>query len=97
MEKSLEELQPEIMEGFDNFAGLVRTDSGLDRKYMEMMVIAIAITRRCMPCIETHVKRFKDAGGSLEELSSVGTCCILMNGGPGEAYTRKALKVYQNL
>lgn len=97
MAKELSDLQPEVLGKFSEMCGEVYDSSGLDDKTIEMIVIGVAIAVKCKPCINHHVKKFKELGGSLEELAGVGACSAMMGGGPGTAYANIALDVYQSL
>lgn len=87
---------PEFME---SFGGLCEAGfSGpLDAKTMEMISVAVAVARKCEPCIYAHVPNAVEAGVTREELTAALKVASLFCGGPGVAYSGIALAVYDEL
>lgn len=60
---------PEVSAAFFAFEKEVyREDSRLPLKTKELIAIAVAHVTGCPYCIDVHVRRFKEQGGSMEEL-----------------------------
>lgn len=60
------------------------------------LALACAISHQCESCIETHVHACKHAGATVEEIEELTAVTSLMGGGPGLAFSNKALaKVYE--
>lgn len=71
--------------------------SVLDEKTMELIIVSVAIARKCEPCILGHVQNFVKAGGTREELVAGINCAAMICGGPGVAYGSFALEVFDEL
>lgn len=47
----------------------------LDAKTMELLILVAAVSRKCEPCIYSHVMNYINVGGTKEELGSRTECC----------------------
>jgi AhpD family alkylhydroperoxidase len=64
----LKDLAPEQLKAFNDFNVAVFKEGALTIKEKEIVAVAIAHITQCPYCIESHTKKAKKAGASLEEL-----------------------------
>ncbi|WP_144548102.1 carboxymuconolactone decarboxylase family protein [Bacillus sp. X1(2014)] len=64
----LKELAPEQLQAFSEFNTAVMKEGTLSKKEKEIIAVAIAHVTECPYCIDTHTRRAKAEGASLEEL-----------------------------
>ena len=53
-----------------------------------------AVSRKCEPCIYSHVMNYINVGGTKEELVAGLNAAVLICGGPGMAYSALALDLF---
>jgi len=87
---------PEFMAAF---GGLCQAgcEGPLDAKTMELISVAVAVARKCEPCIYAHVPKAMEAGVTREELIAALKVTSLFCGGPGLAYSGIAVAVFDEL
>ncbi|MBV7390548.1 carboxymuconolactone decarboxylase family protein [Enterococcus sp. ALS3] len=78
-------------QAFKGMAQAINEESAVDAKTKELITLGVAIGARCEGCIITHVGLPIKAGATFEELADVAKIAIGMSGGPGAAYSGKAL------
>ena len=64
----LKELAPEQLQAFSEFNTAVMAEGALSKKEKEIIAVAIAHVTECPYCIDSHTRRAKAEGASLEEL-----------------------------
>jgi len=64
----LKDLAPEQLKAFYRFDASVLKAGALSKKEKELIAVAIAHVTECPYCIDTHTKKAKVAGATLEEL-----------------------------
>jgi AhpD family alkylhydroperoxidase len=64
----LKELAPEQLQAFAAFNTAVMAEGALNKKEKEIIAVAIAHVTECPYCIDSHTRRAKAEGASLEEL-----------------------------
>ena len=64
----LKELAPEQLQAFSEFNAAVMAEGVLSKKEKEIIAVAIAHVTECPYCIDSHTRRAKAEGASLEEL-----------------------------
>ncbi|RLL48466.1 alkylhydroperoxidase [Oceanobacillus piezotolerans] len=64
----LKDLAPEQFQAFHDFNHAVFSEGALTQKEKEIVAVAIAHITQCPYCIDSHTKKAKKAGASLEEL-----------------------------
>ncbi|SOC40723.1 carboxymuconolactone decarboxylase family protein [Ureibacillus acetophenoni] len=64
----LKELAPDQLKAFQQFDAAVLKAGALSKKEKEIIAVAIAHVTECPYCIDTHTKKAKVAGATLEEL-----------------------------
>lgn len=93
----LERLRREIPEtygAFETMGAAAKTDGALDLKTKEFVALGIAIATRCDSCIGFHTRALVRLGASRDEFCDALAMCAYMAGGPGFAYSAKALEAY---
>lgn len=89
------EADPAVMEAF---GGMVQASfdncAPLDAATLELLIVAVAVARKCEPCIYSHVNSYIDAGGTREALVAGLNAALLICGGPGMAYSALALDIF---
>jgi 4-carboxymuconolactone decarboxylase len=92
------EADPAVMEAF---GGMVQASfencAPLDAVTLELLIVAVAVARKCEPCIYSHVNSYIDAGGTREALVAGLNAALLICGGPGMAYSALALDIFDQL
>ncbi|MBQ6391445.1 MAG: carboxymuconolactone decarboxylase family protein [Eggerthellaceae bacterium] len=91
-------LSPDVIEGF----GQVRSASckdgkAIDFKTIELISVAVSVARKCEPCMLAHVQVCVDLGVTREELAAALNPTIMLCGGPGWAYSAKALAAFDEM
>lgn len=85
------EANPEVMGAFGATVTAAMENSGsLDAKTMELLILVAAVSRKCEPCIYSHVMNYINAGGTKEDLAAGLNAAVLICGGPGMAYSALA-------
>lgn len=77
---------PDIMGPFGDLMNQVTQEGLLTAKTKRLMMMAIAVTQRCQPCIRAHVKAAVELGASRAEILEATGVAILMAGGPAVAH-----------
>ena len=92
------ELSPNVIDAFGQMREASCKEGGaIDFKTIELISIAVAVARKCEPCILSHVKCAVEAGVTREELAAALNATILLCGGPGWAYSAKALDAFDQM
>ena len=89
------EANAEVMGAFGSTVTAAMENSGsLDAKTMELLILVAAVSRKCEPCIYSHVMNYINAGGAKEDLAAGLNAAVLICGGPGMAYSALALDLF---
>jgi AhpD family alkylhydroperoxidase len=88
-------MTPETHAAFKALHAAALRPGTLDLKTKELIALACSVARMCEPCIEHHAAAAKRAGVTEEEVREMVDVCVLMGGGPGTSYGRKALERYR--
>lgn len=89
---------PRVIDAFKVLRGEACNDRGaLDFKTKELIAVAVAVARKCEPCILSHLEVALKVGVTREELVEALNISILLCGGPGFAYAASTLKSYDEL
>ena len=92
------ELSPDVIGAFGQMRAASCKEGGvLDFKTLELISVAVAVARKCEPCMLSHVELAVEAGCTREELSSALNTTILLCGGPGWAYSAMALDAFDQM
>ncbi|EEG76555.1 carboxymuconolactone decarboxylase family protein [Dethiobacter alkaliphilus] len=96
-QKKIAGVLPEAMANFKAFHDAALKDGVLPAREKILIGLAIAVSKQCSYCIVKYVNTAMEAGISLEEMIEACGVVILMNGGPGAAYTSLVLEAYEDL
>ena len=89
------EANSEVMGAFGATVTAAMENSGsLDAKTMELLILVAAVSRKCEPCIYSHVMNYINAGGTKEDLAAGLNAAVLICGGPDMAYSALALDLF---
>ncbi|EHL63838.1 carboxymuconolactone decarboxylase family protein [Cloacibacillus evryensis] len=92
------EASPDVIGAFGQMREACCGEGGaLDFKTKELVSVAVAVARKCEPCILSHVELIVDLGVSRQELVEALNTAILLCGGPGWAYSAFALQAYDQM
>ncbi len=86
---------PDILAKFNEFDGAVFAKEGLEipLKYRELMALAVALTTRCVYCIDWHTEAATKAGASEAELAETAWVAVALNAGAAFTHGRLAFKL----
>lgn len=77
----LKELAPEQLQAFQEFNVAVFKDGALSIKEKEIIAVAITHVTQCPYCIDSHTKKAKKAGATLEELTEAAFVAAAIEAG----------------
>ena len=66
----------------------------LDKKTIELISLAVAVTTQCESCISIHAKAAKNAGATESELVGALSTAIAMNAGATYTYSLRAIEAF---
>lgn len=75
------ELAPDAFKAFVDFDKKALADGAIPSRTKSLIALGIALTTRCVYCIEVHKKRAVKAGVSEQELAEVGLVASALNAG----------------
>lgn len=77
---------PELNAAFVQMDQAAYVEGELERKYKEMIGLAIALFTRCEYCMTLHVKQALDEGATREEILEAAAVAVAFGGSPAMAY-----------
>lgn len=88
---------PDLLTKFDAFDSAVFAEEGreIPLKYRELMAVAIALTTRCVYCIDFHTSAATKAGATEAELAETAWVAVALNAGAAFTHGRLAFKLNQ--
>ena len=75
----------------------LRGGGALEPKLLELIALAIAVTRECDGCIASHARGAFRAGASSQEVAEALGVTILMNGGPATVWGPRAYAAFEEM
>lgn len=96
-QKKLAEVIPDTMKHFRNVHDSALEEGRLTKREKVFVGLGIAIAKQCSYCIVKYLKLAIEMKISLEEIIEVCGVGILMNGGPGVAYSTFVIETYNQL
>ena len=91
-------ISPDVIGAFGQMRGACCREGGaLDFKTIELICVAVAVARKCEPCILSHLEDCVDLGITRRELTAALNITALMQGGPGYAYSGFALQAFDQI
>lgn len=92
------QLSPDVIGAFGQLReGACKEGAAVDQKTIELVSVAVAVARKCKPCILAHVEVCVDLGIKREELAAALNPTIMLCGGPGWAYSAFALEGFDQI
>jgi pyruvate dehydrogenase E2 component (dihydrolipoamide acetyltransferase) len=89
--KAVGEVVPELNAAFVQMDQAAYVEGELERKYKELIGLAIAVYSRCEYCITLHTKNALNEGANREEILEAASVAIAFGGSPSMAYTSTTL------
>jgi pyruvate dehydrogenase E2 component (dihydrolipoamide acetyltransferase) len=83
---ALGEEAPELNAAFVQMDQAAYVEGELERKYKELIGMAIALFTRCEYCMNLHVKQALSEGASREEILEAAAVAVAFGGSPSMAY-----------
>jgi AhpD family alkylhydroperoxidase len=84
--RALRQMIPEVYRGFAEMSSGALTSGALDRKFKELIALAIGVVAGCDGCIASHSQGAARAGATKQEAAEAIGVSILMHGGPATIY-----------
>lgn len=95
----VEEEAPELAAAFVRMDQAAYVEGELERKYKELIGLAVALYARCEHCINIHVKQALEEGATREEILEAAAVAVAFGGSPAMAYLStnimKALEAFE--
>jgi AhpD family alkylhydroperoxidase len=90
---------PELNAAFVQMDQACYVDGELERKYKELIGLAVALYARCEYCMNIHVKQALNEGATREEILEAAAVAVAFGGSPSMAYLSttilKALEAFE--
>lgn len=88
---------PETMHSFKNLKESVIKEGVLTSREKTLIALGIVISKQCGDCILNWVDTAIEKDITFEELVEVCGVTMLLNGGPGAAYSTQAVEAFEEL
>ncbi|MCV7243304.1 carboxymuconolactone decarboxylase family protein [Mycobacterium mantenii] len=92
--RALRKMIPEVYRGFAEMSNGALSSGALDRKFKELIAMAIGVVAGCDGCIASHAQGAARAGATKEEAAEAIGVSILMHGGPATIYGARAYDAF---
>ena len=92
--RALRKVIPDVYRGFAEMSNGALTSGALDKKFKELIAMAIGVVAGCDGCIASHAQGAARAGASKEEAAEAIGVSILMHGGPATIYGARAYTAF---
>ncbi|OBH27992.1 alkylhydroperoxidase [Mycobacterium sp. E342] len=92
--RALRKMIPDVYRGFAEMSNGALTSGALDKKFKELIAMAIGVVAGCDGCIASHAQGAARAGASKEEAAEAIGVSILMHGGPATIYGARAYSAF---
>ena len=89
--KKLEEEAPNLFHGFNELMKYYYKPGALDRKYKELIAVALSVATRCIPCLANHANNAVSAGANRQEILEAAAIGVEFGGGPAFVLVRDNL------
>ena len=87
----LEKEAPNLYSGFNELMKYYYKPGALERKYKELMAVALSVATRCVPCLANHATNAIEAGATREEVVEAAAVGVEFGGGPSFVVVRDNL------
>ncbi|GAB7144648.1 carboxymuconolactone decarboxylase family protein [Mycobacterium riyadhense] len=92
--RTLRQMIPDVYRGFAEMSNGALNSGTLERKFKELIALAIGVVAGCDGCIASHAQGAVRAGASKEEAAEAIGVSILMHGGPATIYGARAYDAF---
>ncbi|GAB4274115.1 carboxymuconolactone decarboxylase family protein [Thermincola ferriacetica] len=96
-QKKIAGMLPDLMANFKKVHDAALAEGALTSREKVLIGLGIAVSKQCSYCISKYLKSAIDMNIELQEIIEACGVAILMNGGPGAAYTSFVLDTYAEL
>lgn len=90
-------MSPKVTGGLLRIRQAAYADGLFPAKVKALTALTLSVAIRCEPCIEQYAEAALDEGATFEEVVEFLNVAMSMQGCPGEAWTLKALEIYERL
>lgn len=94
LHRDLRRAIPEVYRGFGELSKAAFSDGALDRKFKELIALAIGVVEGCDGCIASHGQAAAKAGATRQEAAEAIGVTFLMHGGPATIYGARAYHAF---
>jgi AhpD family alkylhydroperoxidase len=84
--RALQQMIPEVYDGFGALSRAALGADALDAKIKELMAMVIGVVEGCHGCIASHARGAVRAGATKREAAEAIGVSIMMHGGPATIY-----------
>ena len=88
---------PNQRAAFSELTKSIEAPGALDRKYKELIAIAISIIKQCHWCVAFHTRNALACGATKEEIMEASWVAVQMGGGPALAHLQLVQKALEDL
>lgn len=92
--RALRKMIPDVYRGFAEMSNAAFASGALDKKFKELIALAIGVVAGCDGCIASHAQAAVRAGASRQEAAEAIGVSILMHGGPATIYGARAYDAF---
>jgi AhpD family alkylhydroperoxidase len=92
--RALRQMIPDVYRGFADMSNGALASGALEKKFKELIALAIGVVAGCDGCIASHAQGAVRAGASKEEAAEAIGVSILMHGGPATIYGARAYDAF---
>lgn len=94
--RALREAIPEVYVGYAALShAAIDADGELSPKVRELIALAIAVSKQCDGCVNSHARGAARRGATSQEVAEAIGVAIMMNGGPGTVWGPRAFAAFQ--
>ena len=94
LSRNLRRAIPDVYKGFGELSKAAFADGELDRKYKELIALAIGVVEGCDGCIASHGQAAARAGATRQEAAEAIGVTFLMHGGPATVHGARAYDAF---
>jgi AhpD family alkylhydroperoxidase len=87
----------DIFREYEGLEAKALQSGALERKYKELISLAISITSSCYGCVEYHTTQALENGASRAEIAEAAALAVVMGGGTSQWPARYVFKVLDEL
>ncbi len=93
----MKEEAPDVARAFGAFFQALMKEGALSVREKELIALGAALTTRCAPCINLHVKKCLEAGATRAQILEAAGVIVMMQGGPGYTHVPEVIAALDHL